>query len=194
MGWRAPVRGAAFRRALMRGVQVPKTRGQARHFVAVVGIVIVALLMPQERSEATAVRRPARQVHRTLRLQPCRVPNVQEVLRCGIFWMPENRSLPHGRLLPLKVIVLPAKEPLPELGPVFRFEGGPGMAVTESVTDDIDLPYRLHHDIVLVDQRGTGEGNWLDCHVDNSDTDLQPLFSAGASFSRCRDQLQKKET
>lgn len=98
-----------------------------------------------------------------LRLMPCRVPAVPEELRCGTFQVYENRDLNRGRMLPLKVVLIPAREPRPEDGPIFYFGGGPGTTNTEGAKYIARSSLRQFHDLVLVDFRGTGDGHRLDC-------------------------------
>lgn len=122
----------------------------------------------------------AKDVHkRLLELRPCRVADVDEVLRCGTMIVPENRERPNGRTLPLKVVVIPSKSRATG-EPVFYLEGGPGQAATESASFVAGLYIRERNDVVLVDQRGTGAGHALDCPLPGSDQDIQgylePLY------------------
>jgi pimeloyl-ACP methyl ester carboxylesterase len=140
-------------------------------------------------SPAGTASRPAK-----LELKPCRVPGLEEELRCGTFPVPENRKTGQGRMLPLKVIVIPAKAQQP-LEPVFVLFGGPGQAATEDPSYLATSWQRQNHDVVLVDTRGTGEGHKLDCYA-GSDDDLQsllvPIFYEGSQFRACREELEKK--
>ncbi|MDQ4087964.1 MAG: alpha/beta hydrolase [Pseudomonadota bacterium] len=128
-----------------------------------------------------------------LRLSPCRVPDVEEELRCGVYHVQENRTAPSGRTLPLKVIVLPARSARPLNDPVFYFEGGPGEAATASADYVAGLSIREHRDVVLIDQRGTGEGHRLDCTLEGSDSDLQGyLNSRVPALQRCARDLSAR--
>ena len=137
-----------------------------------------------------------------LALAPCRVPVLApdspsvlpgegEAARCGTFSVPENRDSP-GRMLPLKVIVLPARSAAPR-EPVFFLAGGPGQAATGLASGFANSFHREEHDVVLVDVRGTGEGHRLDCAQGGSDENVQsylePLFHEGAGYAACRDAL-----
>ncbi|MBK6642380.1 MAG: hypothetical protein IPG39_14710 [Bacteroidetes bacterium] len=60
----------------------------------------------------------------------------------------------------------------------FFFDGGPGVAATKNATffsDSVNL-YRLEHDIVLIDVRGTGESNPLHCRQLQFKEGLQQQF------------------
>jgi pimeloyl-ACP methyl ester carboxylesterase len=133
-------------------------------------------LSPAVRSVASpAAGKPAR-----LELQPCHVPEVKEELRCGVYNVPEDRSLHGRRMLPLRVVVSPARSKHPAREPVFYFEGGPGEPATESVSYLRDSSIQENRDIVFIDQRGTGEGHRLDCPRPGDGKDLQvylqPLY------------------
>jgi pimeloyl-ACP methyl ester carboxylesterase len=140
-----------------------------------------------------------------LSLAPCRIQAIGpdgrplggdgEAARCGTFSVPENRDRPGGRMLPLKVIVLPARSSAPR-EPVFFLAGGPGQAATALAGGFATAFHRERHDVVLMDLRGTGAGHKLDCGLGGSDDDLQgylePLFAEGAAYAACRDELSSR--
>jgi pimeloyl-ACP methyl ester carboxylesterase len=97
---------------------------------------------------------PSSQLH----LTPCTVAGAQA--RCGSFEVKESwRS---RRMLPLKVIVLPAL--VHNESPIFIFSGGPGEPVLAGAGFEVDFPAeRRLHDVVFVDARGTGESAPLVC-------------------------------
>jgi pimeloyl-ACP methyl ester carboxylesterase len=123
-------------------------------------------------------------------LQPCRISGVPFEARCGSYEVPEDRTARAGRKIPLRVVVLPAQGPRRSPDPVFYLEGGPGIPATEAAAFLVEdfAPILAEHDIVLVDQRGTGGSNPLDCT-------LQP--ASGVVFDRgdllaCRAALERK--
>ena len=83
--------------------------------------------------------------------------------RCGRLKVPEDRGDPSGPQIGLDVMVIPAADPDPEPDPVFFLAGGPGSAATQVWWNVADVFPRVHdhRDIVLVDQRGTGDSNPL---------------------------------
>lgn len=85
--------------------------------------------------------------------------------RCGILAVPENPAEPDGRHIELNVAVIPADRPAPEPGAVALLAGGPGQAATEAYPGMQQAFAGLNddRDILLVDQRGTGASNPLDC-------------------------------
>src|SRR3982751_2555297 len=63
-------------------------------------------------------------------LTACHVEGVKEELRCGTYDVFENRIARSGRKLPLKIVVIAARHPHPDQGPVFYMAGGPGESAT----------------------------------------------------------------
>jgi pimeloyl-ACP methyl ester carboxylesterase len=97
------------------------------------------------------------------KLKPCRLPGIKDELLCGKFTVFENRQTRTGRTIDLNVVVMPAFDQKNKADPLFELEGGPGVAGTSAVyfyAND-GKEYRRKHDIVLVDQRGTGKSNPL---------------------------------
>ncbi|HMJ05766.1 MAG TPA: alpha/beta hydrolase [Chthoniobacterales bacterium] len=97
------------------------------------------------------------------KLKPCRLAGIEEELLCGKLTVFENRQRRTGRTIDLHVVVLPALDPKQKEEPLFDLAGGPGAASTEGAPfyAGEGKEYRRHRDVVLVDQRGTGESNGL---------------------------------
>jgi pimeloyl-ACP methyl ester carboxylesterase len=130
-----------------------------------------------------------------LALSPCHVDGVAQEVRCGTYEVFENRKARSGRKLPLKVVVLPARDPHPLPEPVFYFAGGPGETNTDFVKDFLDSPERGDHDMVFVDFRGTGEGHRLACRMPRSDDHLEGYLEtpfSPAFAGACRDELARR--
>lgn len=128
-----------------------------------------------------------------LRLEPCRVPRVPETLRCGMLEVAENRAAPHGRRIGLRIVVLPAKEAAAGAAPLFHLEGGPGVAATVMAPlYAVELPeYRRRRDVVLVDRRGTGGSNGLECPIDETRSRLEQMYPA-KEVADCRRTLEER--
>src|SRR4029450_6174610 len=128
-------------------------------------------------------------------LTPCHVEGVKEELRCGVYHVFENRRAQTGSKLPLKIVVIPARHPHPDLGPVFYMAGGPGETATELVDLVMSWGDADEHDVVIVDERGTGDGHRLDCRSPGSDDNLEGYLNGPfdpAAARVCRDELQKQ--
>lgn len=104
------------------------------------------------------------------KLKPCRLPGISEELLCGKLTVFENRKTGTGRTIDLNIVVLPAFDPKTKAEPFFHLEGGPGVAATDAAgfyAND-GRGYRRNHDVVLVDQRGTGGSNRLGIPTDKT--------------------------
>lgn len=102
--------------------------------------------------------------------------------KCGVLHVPENPALPAGRKIDLQIYVLPALNPDTKGLPIFHLEGGPGASAIQGfgrVWYDAYAEIRKTHPIVLIDQRGTGHSQPLNCIEISSQTvsDLSKVLS-----------------
>ncbi|MDG2175389.1 MAG: alpha/beta hydrolase [Gammaproteobacteria bacterium] len=89
---------------------------------------------------------------------------------CTRFSVPENYADPESRQIELKVMIIPSLSDLPEPDPLFLLAGGPGQAGTDLVrVAQVFGRTRTERDIVMVDQRGTGELSPFDCQMDEEE-------------------------
>jgi pimeloyl-ACP methyl ester carboxylesterase len=129
----------------------------------------------------------------TDRLHPCRISEGPPDAYCGTYTVFENRTAQSGRTIDLKIVVAPALRRDPKLDPLFIFEGGPGggAATLASLRIPMFARYQRDRDVVLVDQRGTGESNPLDCATeDDQDDDLNTDNYPVDRYRRCLEQLK----
>lgn len=94
-------------------------------------------------------------------------PALGEVLGglCTTLAVPENPAEPAGRMISLRIGLVPAKSAEPAPDPVFFLAGGPGQSALDSypaIAAGFERMREKRH-IVLIDQRGTGESNKLVC-------------------------------
>lgn len=105
----------------------------------------------------------------TVPLSPCQLSHpitpASVAASCGTFEVPEDRSRPDGRRIPLAIAVVRADAPRPKADPVFVLAGGPGQAIRELFPILAPSFGRIarDRDLVLVDQRGTGGSGRLSC-------------------------------
>ena len=107
-----------------------------------------------------------------LELEECRIsagpafPGIKA--RCGILQRLENPDDPESPLLDIRVAVVPALNLQPNPDPVVPLAGGPGQGAVQfySAYAAAFERVRSDRDILLVDQRGTGESARMDCAVD----------------------------
>ncbi|MEO6407083.1 MAG: alpha/beta hydrolase [Ferruginibacter sp.] len=99
------------------------------------------------------------------KLRACKIAGVKGSVLCGSYPVFENRETLSGRQINLNIVVIPALHHDPSATPIFYIDGGPGIAATNNASffADTSIPYRQYHDIVLVDIRGTGGSNGLNC-------------------------------
>jgi pimeloyl-ACP methyl ester carboxylesterase len=84
---------------------------------------------------------------------------------CGMLSVFENRQTKTGRRISLNIVLLPAVANTPKPDPLFFLAGGPGQGAAQMAREIREAFRRIQRDrdIVLVDQRGTGKSNPLDC-------------------------------
>jgi pimeloyl-ACP methyl ester carboxylesterase len=85
--------------------------------------------------------------------------------RCGVLQVPEDMSAPAGASIDLNIAVVPALNRRTTGAPLFLLAGGPGQGATGMYMGLAAAFARVNrnHDIVLVDQRGTGRSAPLSC-------------------------------
>lgn len=98
-------------------------------------------------------------------LQSCSVPGVHRIARCGAIEVLENPDRPGSRKLEIHFAVIPATNVHTRPDPIVPLLGGPGEAATEAAQYLERLaPMLDDRDLLLVDQRGTGQSGALRCH------------------------------
>ena len=125
------------------------------HTFASVTVLIAALGVLQTSAAAS------------LPLTDCRLENAIGAAnaKCGWYEVAEDRDHPEGVRIKIHVAVVPAlrRQPLPD--PIFVLSGGPGQAASDfylGASGSFET-LRRNRDIVVIDQRGTGRSNRLDC-------------------------------
>ena len=91
-----------------------------------------------------------------LSLSSCNISS-EPVTIDGILEVPENRNRPHSRKLKLAYKILKAKNVDSTKAPLVFLQGGAGGATLIMEEFWKNHPFRSDRDIVLMDQRGTGE-------------------------------------
>jgi pimeloyl-ACP methyl ester carboxylesterase len=124
----------------------------------------------------------------SLGLHECRLEHPLRVTsiaaRCGLLKVAENPAQPGGASIELRVALVPALNRRATAAPLFVLAGGPGQSAADLYVSSAGAFARINrnHDIVLVDQRGTGHSAPLDCTYPDDWTDtqdpLQPLRDA----------------
>jgi pimeloyl-ACP methyl ester carboxylesterase len=113
--------------------------------------------------------RPAAAGDGTLALEDCRLEHPLKIAsvaaRCGVLQVAENPAEPAGRRIGLHVAVVPALNRRSHAAPLFLLAGGPGQSASDLYVSYAGAFARVNrnHDIVLLDQRGTGRSEPLFC-------------------------------
>jgi len=116
--------------------------------------------------------------------------------QCTSVTVPEDHARPDGRRIELALAWVPSTARKPEPDPVFMLAGGPGQSARDSyaaVSPAFREVLRRRH-VMLLDQRGTGAGNPLDCGVTeeaglSEATDAASPEAARALAQRCLERL-----
>jgi pimeloyl-ACP methyl ester carboxylesterase len=110
-------------------------------------------------------------------LAPCKLPELDTPARCGELRLPENPELPQGRQLRIAFAVVPATGARALPDPIVPLMGGPG---EDTLSAAGVMAERFHglrdeRDLLLVDQRGTGQSSALRCHLHDPGNAAQNL-------------------
>jgi pimeloyl-ACP methyl ester carboxylesterase len=106
--------------------------------------------------------------------------------QCGWLEVAENPAEPKGRQIRIRVARIPAADRVVEPDPLVFFAGGPGQAATETwpLVANALRKVNKNRDILLVDQRGTGQSNALKCPAIEMDKALAADWDALARNTR----------
>ncbi|MEA3107414.1 MAG: hypothetical protein QOI88_2019 [Gammaproteobacteria bacterium] len=102
-------------------------------------------------------------------MQECRLEHPLRIAsvaaRCGILKVAEDPAHADGATIDLRIAVVSALNRRAAAAPLFLLAGGPGQAATDLYASYAGAFARVNrnHDIVLVDQRGTGRSAPLSC-------------------------------
>ena len=104
----------------------------------------------------------------TNRLHPCSAEEGPTDAYCGGYDVFEDRDNRSGKTIRLNIVLLPSIGADVQPDPLVFLAGGPGQGAAQMATliQSAFRSVQRSRDIVLVDQRGTGESNPLDCRSD----------------------------
>lgn len=102
-------------------------------------------------------------------LSACYVDGLSEQVQCGSLLVAENPAKPDGKKITVHYAVLPAIKPSFKKQAMLAIAGGPGQSAIENAAgfDRVLAKVRQDRDILLIDQRGTGQSNILACDDDD---------------------------
>lgn len=132
----------------------------------------------------------------TLSTASCDLPDIDRPAKCGVLEVLEAPEKPNGRKIGIHVAILSPASGAAKPDPIVVLAGGPG----ESAIGDAAYYYQrlapllADRDLVLVDQRGTGQSGGLQCGVfppEVAPETLKDVFPPKA-IGQCRRELEKK--
>ena len=128
---------------------------------------------------------PASAFAPALAIEACELPGLDRTARCGTLTVPEDPGNVAGRKIDLHLVVLPARSGTVGRDAVTYLVGGPGQAAVAGASffGDSLRGLQEHHDLVLVDQRGTGLSRPLRCELTPNEL-VQAFFSGSVESSR----------
>ena len=137
--------------------------------------LICALLLAAICGVGLASRVATADSSRRLATADCRLEDAEHLrsipAQCGELEVAEDRAVPSSPRIRLKVALIPALNRSGPRDPLFVLSGGPGQAASDFYVSAAGAFARVQRqrDIVLVDQRGTGDSNALDCDYPEED-------------------------
>lgn len=131
--------------------------------------------------------------HADDRLTSCRVEGFAQQVQCGQLQRPLNPDQPLGKQITLHFIVLSAKDNNAASEPIFLLAGGPGQSAINVASWMQILFEKLQrgHDLVFVDQRGTGSSAPLLCPENNDLAGIGDVNFVQQQILKCKTQLEK---
>ena len=99
---------------------------------------------------------------------------------CAPFSVPENRAEPNARKLTLRLALIKSDAVIADRDIVVLLAGGPGQAAIDTWPQIAPAfaPLLKHHHVLLLDQRGTGGSNALECKPDKDEASDDVAFDA----------------
>ncbi|HLJ91380.1 MAG TPA: alpha/beta hydrolase [Candidatus Angelobacter sp.] len=167
------------------------------------GTEIAGTWMQSGNNLPLTLRRPGAAAKATLKprtmgrvpLEPCRTADGNTEGLCGKYEVFENREAHSGRKIALNIMVLPAQSDKPAGDPFFALAGGPGQSAVEAFPlAGYVSKIRQQRDVVLVDQRGTGQSNPLPCKL-RDPQEAQAVLGENIPVEKvraCRADLEKR--
>ncbi|TPH18523.1 alpha/beta fold hydrolase [Litorilituus lipolyticus] len=109
--------------------------------------------------------------NQALTVEDCHLGEIRSKVKCGTLQVPENYANNSGDKISVNFAVLPAIDNSEYKAPLMFLAGGPGQAAVELATslNRVFREIRKTRDIILVDQRGTGQSSALECDLEDEE-------------------------
>lgn len=97
--------------------------------------------------------------------ESCFIDGISRVVKCMELEVPENWDQPDGKKITLHMAIVPAQGANQSPDPLIVLAGGPGQAASDygALIPSAFNKINQNRDIILIDQRGTGSSNPLEC-------------------------------
>lgn len=198
---------AMIHQARSGGLIISSMRIKPGHWLAlalVVSIAVAFWLSKQPRDGQTTVKATADTLQLgQLTLHSCDIGGEHQLTvqaYCTEFSVPENHADQNSRHIKLKVAVVRSEAAQPDSDLVTFIDGGPGGAATDDypAVEAAFEPLRKQHHILLVDQRGTGGSNALNCpqlserQAHNADQQNEDIGQLPGLLRECLQEITSK--
>ncbi|WP_297895254.1 alpha/beta hydrolase [Shewanella sp.] len=126
---------------------------------------ISALMLAMVSTATWASDVKSQQINTANKTDTCYVEGVSDRLNCGFVTVPENPNKPDGKQIQVHYVVLPAVKNANHEEALLAIAGGPGQSAIDNAASFNTMlsKVRQQRDILLIDQRGTGRSNLLQC-------------------------------
>ncbi|MCL1051907.1 alpha/beta hydrolase [Shewanella abyssi] len=162
-----------------------------RKKVALAVVIWAAILIPSVHALPLTLSAPT-SVNTTD--NSCYVDGLSERMNCGSISVPEDHDRPEGKQIQIHYVVMPAIKSSGKSEALLAIAGGPGQSAIENAQgfDQMLTKVRQSHDVILIDQRGTGQSNPLQCVADGFESPLainESDFDTRVETQKCLDEL-----
>ncbi|GGB57590.1 alpha/beta hydrolase [Shewanella inventionis] len=129
-------------------------------------VAVAAAILVANYSSAAPTNTP---VAASAKTSTCYLDGMDEQLQCGKITVPENPKLADGKQIDIHFAILPAIKNTHPDEALLAISGGPGQSAIENAAgfNRMLTKVRQNRDILLIDQRGTGQSNLLSCDDEN---------------------------
>ncbi|HLZ61248.1 MAG TPA: alpha/beta fold hydrolase [Ktedonosporobacter sp.] len=179
-------------------IEDEKPSGRGRYaLLAVLGAILIiaassiALFYYLKPSSVATIKLPAStfRYSSTCPFQPGEGIIVGQQLKCGILQVPEDRSSSQTKMIQLAVAIYKSPQTSAPSDPILFLDGGPGAGALDDLGTYLTLKnldgVALGHDLILLDQRGTGYSKpALSCHELQDLQRNSRLFGSGQNWEQ----------
>ena len=167
-----------------------------RKKVAIAVAIWAALLLPSVHSQPLTL---STTTSASSTASSCYVDGLSEQMNCGAVSVPENYAKPDGKQIQIHYVVMPAIKSSGKSEALLAIAGGPGQSAIENAQgfDKMLTKVRQTRDVILIDQRGTGQSNQLQCIGDGFDNALainESDFDTRVETQKCLAELDADVT